>query len=67
MKISGNIEDIKLIEVNEENRINIFELLTDNNSSGRIHLFFEEEPPRVGENIMSISDSDGNILNYTIN
>jgi hypothetical protein len=31
MKIAGNIEDIELIEVNEENRINIFELLTDNN------------------------------------
>ena len=67
MKITGNILNVELVEVDKKNNINVFEVLTDNSSSGRIYLYNEEKTPQIGENIVAISDSDGNILNYSIN
>jgi len=67
MKITGNILNVELVEVDKKNNINVFEVLTDNSSSGRIYLYNEEKIPQKGESIVAISDSDGNILNYSIN
>lgn len=67
MTLKGKVTYIEQIDFNADNKRSTFELLTNNGSSGRLYLDPSDRVPKEGEDIIAITDSDGNALNYTIN
>jgi len=67
MTIKGKVVFIEQVDFNPENKRATYELLTDNSSSGRLYLDADDKVPKEGDNILAITDSDGNAINYAIN
>ena len=67
MTIKGKVIDVEQIDFNPENKRSIYEVLTDNSSSVKLYLDPNDIIPKDGDNILAITDSDGNAMNYSIN
>jgi hypothetical protein len=67
MTIKGKVIEVDQIDFNPQNKRSIYEILTDNSSSVKLYLDPEDIVPKEGDNILAITDSDGNATNYSIN
>jgi hypothetical protein len=67
MTLKGKVTAVELVEFNSAKKTFTYEFLTENSSSGRLYLEGDDRVPKKGDTIIAISDSDGNVLNYSFN
>lgn len=67
MILKGKIIFVEQVDFYPDNKRATYEILTDNSSSGRLYLDADDKVPKEGDNILAITDSDGNAINYAIN